>query len=656
MFSLLVNHHNRTYPFRPPRRRYDTQGGRMALYWRFLAAYVWPFRWGVLFVLTFACAEACSSYLLSYYTKIVVDTILVVEPPAAVTTKATVPGRDPRSSAAITLPVASKPPSQGMGDRINRGLITSRRPPDAAGRLFAIFMAYAGTIVFLNLMSRAASGARVRIGQAITGNLRDDMHRKVLQLSMSFHNTQNPGRLLSRIVYDVSAVQDQMLQTIINSTSQVVMIVLGFGILTAINLRLALLATIVLPFYLLIHNRCRNLLRECNMESSHTNSCTYGLVSQKFDAIKAVQAYGRERQEALNFHRISAVFMRDSLTNARISTVMGRLCEILSSVGTNGLVFLCGAAMVLNGQITLGTLLFAHGTASSLFGPVVQLSNTSITMAKLLVSLRRLADILDEDVEIHQPDDARPFPTPLRWGIELRDVQFRYTADSEPVFRGLSLRVPAGSTLGIMGASGSGKTTLLLLLARIYQPENGGVTVDGTPLDKFDIFDLRLKVGLVPQEAQIFSGSVRDNISYGNPGATPTQILKASRSAELHDFVMSMKVQYETLLGEKGASLSGGQRQRLSLARALLTDPELLLLDDCTSALDAETEKKIQDTLRHVLKNKTSVIVTQRVSMAKRCDKIAVLADGVVSEFGTHDELIARGGFYSRLHAQQTEA
>lgn len=657
MFNFLASHHQRTYPFRPARRHYDQHAGRMGLYFRFFMTYAWPFRWGILFVLFFACTEACSTYLLSYYTKVVVDGILVVEPPAASTAKPGTVSREARPQHHDDiLPTGRKPPTQSLGERMDRGIRLSRRPADAAGRLFSIFLAYAGTILFLNLMSRVSSRTRIRVGQAITTNLRDDMHRKVMILSMSYHNTQNPGRLLSRILYDVSTVQDQMLQTIINTGSQVLMIGVGFVILLGINLKLALLACIVLPFYILIHNRSRILLRETNMEQSHTNSCTYGLVAQKFDAIKAVQAYGREKHESLNFHRISAVFLRDALANALISSTMNRSCEILSSIGTNALVFLCGAVMVLNGEITLGTLLFAHGTAASLFGPVVQLSNTTITMSKLLVSLRRLAEILDEPVEIRQAGDAVRFPSPLRRGIELRNLRFRYNADSEPVFQDISLHVPAGSTLCIMGASGTGKTTLLLLLARIYQPDGGDILFDGIPLDKIDLGDLRTKVGLVPQEAQIFSGTVRDNICYGSPEATPTMIMRAAKAAELHDFILTLKVQYETLLGEKGTSLSGGQKQRLSLARALLTDPDLLLLDDCTSALDAATERKIQDTLQNVLTGKTSIIVSQRISMARRCDRIAVLANGVIAEYGTHAELVARGGFYSRLHAQQTEA
>ena len=206
-----------------------------------------------------------------------------------------------------------------------------------------------------------------------------------------------------------------------------------------------------------------------------------------------------------------------------------------------------------------------------------------------------------------------------------------------------------------MGASGSGKTTLLNLLSRLYEPTTGQVLIDDIDLKNIKMASLRHAVGVVPQEAQIFSGSMRDNICYGFPNATNKQIMDAAKAAQMHDFILEMQVQYETLIGQRGTSLSGGQRQRLSLARALLTNPELLILDDCTSALDANTEQKIQETLARILVGKTAIMVSQRVSMAMRCHKIAVLENGVISEYGSHHELLEKHGFYAKLFSQQTE-
>jgi len=205
-----------------------------------------------------------------------------------------------------------------------------------------------------------------------------------------------------------------------------------------------------------------------------------------------------------------------------------------------------------------------------------------------------------------------------------------------------------------MGPSGCGKTTLLHLLDRLYDPTSGDISADGTSLDRIALSSLRRRMAIVPQEPQIFSGTVRDNIAYGAPDTTEERIMEVAQDAECHDFIMKLPVKYETTIGEKGQTLSGGQRQRLSIARALMTQPQVLLLDDCTSALDADTERRLQETLSRLLVGKTAVIVSQRVSMAMRCHKICVLINGIISEQGSHQELVQAGGYYARLYAQQT--
>lgn len=327
--------------------------------------------------------------------------------------------------------------------------------------------------------------------------------------------------------------------------------------------------------------------------------------------------------------------------------------------------------MVLDGDMTLGRMMFLHSTTMTLFQPVLEFTQLSFVLQRLRIALLRVVGVLDKKIEIADPPNAVDFPSPLKSGIEVKDVFFAYPASHsdkeaeegtleppappEPVLKGVSLFVPTGTWLCIMGASGSGKTTLLHLLSHLYEPTFGEILVDGINMKNIKLASLRRSVGIVPQEAQIFSGSMRSNICYGRPEATNQQIMNAAKAAQMHDFIMEMKVQYETLIGQKGSSLSGGQRQRLSLARALLTDPDLLILDDCTSALDANTERKIQETLSSILVGKTAIMVSQRVSMAMRCHKIAVIENGVISEYGSHDELLAKNGFYAKLFHQQTE-
>jgi len=651
--------HHRNYAFRPPYRQKDRKVGKVSLLARFMRAYLRPYRKTIVLCVLLAALDYCGSfYLLAYYSKVVVDSILVVVPAENKPVAVPVAGRDPTSfGLARRQEQTARPRAQtGLDRRFDSGARIAWRPADAGRRLVVIFVLYIATLAFSNWMNRLATRQRIRMTQAIAVNLRADMHAKVLKLSLGYQTTHTPGRLMARILSDVGMVADQLLGLIISVSSLVAIIVIGFVLLLVIDWRMAVIVLVCLPFYVLIYRVARPYMHRVNIEISHTNACLYGLVSQKLDATKMIQAYGREEKESLAFHRLSACFFRDVLWQNRLGGATGYSAEIVSGLASNGLLFLYGIFRVLNGAITLGQMMYAWGTANALFGPVLQLSYLNVTVSNLLVYLHRLAEVMDEPVRIQDEPNAVELPIPLKQGITLNHVHFAYSPDSTPVLQDISLEIPAGQWACIMGASGMGKTTLLHLLARLFEPDSGEILYDGIPIDNIRILSLRRRLALVPQEAQIIGGTVRDNICYGRPDAEPEDIIAAAQAAEFHEFVMTMKVQYETLLGEKGASLSGGQKQRLSLARALLTQPEILLLDDCTSSLDAETEHRIQETLARILVGKTAVIVTQRVSMAQRCHRIYVLENGMIGEQGTHDQLMGQNGFYARLVERQTKA
>lgn len=643
--------HHRNIPYRPPRRERGGGPSNFQMYRRFFYQYLLPFRRALLFCAFWWSLRACLPYVMSFYTRVVVDSILRVRPEETV---AAGTGLE-RSVAAEgrRAPTTGARREEGRLSQRERALALA--PDPAAGRrLLLMFLIYVGTLAAANLGTRYETRLRLRIGQRLTGRLREDLHEKILRMSLSYHRAHAPGRLIARIVSDVEHVQDQMISTLLTIISSVISIAIGFALILGLQPVMGLIVLAAMPVYAFFQIRTRRLRHEISQEIRHTNSYLYALASQKLEAVKAVQAYGRERHEDLNFHRLSACLLRDTLIQQRIGAGLGRMAGIVGALGTGGL-FLYGTARVLAGDLTLGAMLYAYGAASSLFGPVNSLSHISMTVTRLLVILQRLTQVLDEPEQIRDAPDARPFPIPLRRGITVVHAHFAYPGASAPVLEDILLRVPAGTWLCVMGPSGAGKTTLLYLLSRLLEPDAGEILYDDVPLQKLRLADLRRRIALVPQEPQIFSGTVRENICYGVPDASPKQIIAAAQAAEIHDFIMTLPVRYETLLGERGTSLSGGQRQRISLARALLTDPEVLLLDDCTSALDADTEERIQRTLTRVLRGKTAVIVSQRVSMAMRCHRVAVLRNGLLEEFGTHDELRGAGGFYQQLCRQQLE-
>ena len=646
--------HYRDYPFRPPRRVEDAKAAAFHLYLSYVRRYLLPHRWSLLLALFLVSTNACSIYLMAYYGRLVIDNILVIGPPQVVHSA-------PSSSPQVVwtddrMPAAKPPPDQGIGRAIDMGRSVSPRPAGAGGRLLTLFVVYLVTLLSLNYLALIAQRIRIRIGQRITRSLREDLHNKVLALSISYHRVHTPGRLLSRITSDVEILQAHLLTSIFMSTRNVIMALVGLVILTVAEWRLTLFVMALMPLYAIVYVRSRDRVTQINRELRHTNSCLYGLVSQKLDAIKAIHAYYRVGLERLNFNRLAACFLRDALEQQRQSGRLSRSCAIISGLGT-GAVFLVGVQWVLHGKMTLGEMMYVYGVVSTLFAPVLMLTELSLVFNNLRVVLQRVNEVLEEPLEIADPPNAVPFPTPLKQGFSVRNVDFRYRSaepDTEPVLRSVSLDIPPGNWICIMGPSGSGKTTLLYMLARLYEPTAGRILVDGLPLARLQLASIRMRVGFVPQEAQIFSVTLRVYITNGLPNAEPSRIMEAAKAAELHDFIMTQPVKYETIIGEKGTTLSGGQRQRLSLARALLTDPEVLILDDCTSALDADTEQKIQNTLARILVGKTAIIVSQRVSMAMRCHRICVLEHGSITESGTHEELLKAEGFYSRLYAQQT--
>jgi ABC-type multidrug transport system fused ATPase/permease subunit len=502
------------------------------------------------------------------------------------------------------------------------------------------------------LIWRNAS-AMGRIALEVVRDLTGALHSKLQRLPISYYDQEQTGRLMARITSDVGS-----LLIFLNSASlQLVCdLILAAGIsvtLLLLQWRLALIAFAILPLYVVTYRlfavRNHRLCREGRLQIASL----YALLSERLSAVRVVRSFSRENGELgelddrLGAYRL--VSWRTLLGNAWQSA----LAVFISGMGTAA-TLACGALFVRQSAMSIGELLTFYVLLTQLYNPIVRLAQFQAVVAATRAAVERIAEAFDEPETLLDLPDARPL-TEVHGTIAFRDVTFGYQRGTA-VLRQLNLEIQGGMKVGILGASGSGKSTLLALAPRLYEVPAGQGTVllDGQDIRELRMRDLRRAVALVPQQAHLFEGTIRSNLLYGRPDAPPELVNRVLEVADLADLIAELPQGLDTPVGERGYSLSGGQRQRMALARALITEPAVLLLDDATSALDAETEGRIQQALDDFLPGRTCLTVSHKVSSVQNADWIVVLDEGRIAEQGTHRDLLRRGGLYAEVHRMQT--
>jgi len=514
--------------------------------------------------------------------------------------------------------------------------------------LFGLF-AVAGTRCLLNVFIGRTSSF---IGTRITKELRERLQAKLVSLSVDYYDRNSAGSLMSRVLYDVDQFQGFVVQ-VAQGFLLNLMLVLGIGTtLFCMNWRLALLVLLPIPFVVVgtlffwshIYPRYYRLW---DSQSKMAQLMT-GLVQ----GIRLVKAFGQEDRERERFGR-SATYMQDARRSVEMS--VHTFNPIMAFVfGMGGLiVWYAGGNLVLGQRISLGTLMAFFGYLGMFYGPVASLTMFSNWVTGFLSAGQRVFEVLDASSALPDPPRKVPLPS-MRGAIEFRNVTFGYDPYN-PILKNVSLSISPGQFIGIVGKSGSGKTTLVNLICRFYDVQQGQVLLDGIDVREIATEDLHRQVALVLQEPFLFRASIWDNIAYGRPDAQPCDVIDAAKAASAHDFIARRPVGYDTQLGERGAGLSGGERQRISIARALLCDPRILILDEATSSVDTESEQEIQRALAIIGKGRTTIAIAHRLSTLKNADRIYVVDEGRIAEQGTHEELIAHHGIYHNLVRIQTE-
>ena len=419
-----------------------------------------------------------------------------------------------------------------------------------------------------------------------------------------------------------------------------------------LNIKLALICLLVLPITIIFFRILWSVFRHFHHKNWVYNSQLNSMLSDSVNGQRVIKAFAREDAEAKRFAEVGAkqaVVDIHAMNTSSTAFPLIYLFMFLGQVIITGI----GGNMVLEGEITLGTLLTFIAYLSMLYGPLEFMSWVSNWWARCVDSAQRVFEIIDAKPDIAEPDEPVILDR-IRGNIELKGVKFEYDP-ATPVLKGLDLSVMAGQMLGIVGKTGAGKSTMANLIARLYDVDEGSITIDGVNVKQLSLTQLRQSIGIVSQDIYLFIGTIADNIRYARPKASIEDVIKAAKAASAHEFIMALPDAYETKVGAGGQDLSGGEKQRLSIARTILQDPDILILDEATAAMDTETEASIQKALYDLQRDRTTIAIAHRLSTLRDADSLAVISDGKVVESGTHKELMQKKGEYHKLYTIQLE-
>lgn len=525
----------------------------------------------------------------------------------------------------------------------------------SAGLLNTVALALMGVFVLQMVFNYIQGYLITYVGERAVADLRIQIYAHLQKLSLAFFNERRVGELTSRVTNDVTVIQGVTTNAVASFLQNIINFVGSFALMLSMSWRLTSVTLLLIPLLIVLGMFFGRKLRKLSTEVSDRLAEATSVLEETIGGVRIVQSFAREPYEVKRFtNAIEAAFstsMRRTRTRAQFIPIVS-----FSGFGALVLVLWFGGRQVLNGTMQLGDLVAFLLYAGVIAGSLGTFTGLYSQLQEALGATARVFGILDTEPDIADKPGVPPLPS-IIGAVQFNDVSFAYADTTNAVIlNNINLAVRPGEVLALVGPSGSGKTTLVNLIPRFYDVSTGSITIDGYDIRDVQLRSLRSQIGIVPQETLLFSGSIGDNIRYGNLTASQEEVVDAAQAANAHEFISRFEAGYDTVVGERGVKLSGGQRQRVAIARALLKNPRILILDEATSAMDSESEGLVQEALERLMQNRTTFVIAHRLSTIKNASRIAVVDGGRMVELGTHTELLARGGVYARLYSLQFDA
>lgn len=561
---------------------------------------------------------------------------------------------DAVTNGALAQGILSAPPEQqtAAAERAGRTLEQLRLDQSSAEQLLVnaalIIVAFA---VLRGIFSFIQAFMAEKTSQGVAFDMRNAIFSRIQRLSFSYYDRNQTGQLMIRATDDVEKVRLFIAQGLVLAAQAFLLLIVALIILAFTNWRLTLVVLPLLPVALVLFMVFGRISQPLFAVVQEKLSALNTILQENLAGIKVVKAFAREPYEEQRFDTAATALMAQQLRVGRIFAVLFPFIFLVAQIGQAAILY-WGGAQILNATLDLGEYQKFSLYLVYVFFPLGQLGFIISLMAQAQASAGRIFEILDAQSEITEKPGAIELP-PIVGRLEFDDVTFRYFGSTEPVLRDVSFVAEPGQTVAVLGATGSGKSSIINLIPRFYDASEGAVKIDGYDLRDVTLDSLRSQIGIVLQETNLFGGTIRDNIAFGRPDATFEQVEAAARAASAHDFIVGFPQGYDTPVGERGTTLSGGQKQRIAIARALLLDPRLLILDDSTSSVDLQTEYHIQQALDQLMRGRTSIVIAQRISTVVNADQILVLDRGRIAARGTHETLMETSPIYAEIYTSQ---